>query len=249
MQILIACAKLMDTTGVPALKFATKPTFEREALHNAAQLSQYSVDELQQMLKVNRAIAVENHLRYQNFIVESARRPAGQIYDGMVFKKLDLASFTEGELLYANDHLNICSFLYGLLRPLDNINPYRLEGNVELPENGGITMTDYWQPILTDYLIAKVKADDGILVNLASEEMKSLFDWKKVSSELTVVSPEFKVDKNGKLRTIVIYAKMCRGAMSRYILKNRITDIDSLSSFTYDGFRLIESKPRLLYAL
>ncbi|WP_301702662.1 YaaA family protein, partial [uncultured Muribaculum sp.] len=132
---------------------------------------------------------------------------------------------------------------------LDNINPYRLEGNVELPDNGGVTMTDYWQPILTEYLIAKVKADDGILVNLASEEMKSLFDWEKVSNELTVVSPEFKVDKNGKLRTIVIYAKMCRGAMSRYILKNRITDIDLLSSFTYDGFRLIESKPRLLYAL
>ncbi|WP_303676187.1 peroxide stress protein YaaA, partial [uncultured Muribaculum sp.] len=72
----------MDTKGVPALKFATKPTFECEALHNAAQLSQYSVDELQQMLKVNRAIAVENHLRYQNFIVESTRRPAGLIYDG-----------------------------------------------------------------------------------------------------------------------------------------------------------------------
>ena len=229
MQILIACAKLMDAKGVPALKFATKPTFEREALHNAAQLSQYSVDELQQMLKVMRGVAM--------------------IYDGMVFKKLDLASFTDGELLYANDHLNICSFLYGLLRPLDSINPYRLEGNVELPDNGGVTMTDYWQPILTDYLIAKVKADDGILVNLASEEMKSLFDWKKVSSELTVVSPEFKVDKNGKLRTIVIYAKMCRGAMSRYILKNRITDINSLSSFTYGGFRPIESKPRLLYAL
>lgn len=65
------------------------------------------------------------------------------------------------------------------MRPLDSINPYRLEGNVELPDNGGVTMTDYWQPILTDYLIAKVKADDGILVNLASEEMKSLFDWKK----------------------------------------------------------------------
>ena len=108
-------------------------------------------------------------------------------------------------------------------------------------------MFDFWKPILTDWFIQKIKADDGILVNLASDEMRNLFDWKRVKKEVTIVTPQFRIEKNGKLKTIVIYTKMCRGAMARYILKERITDIDLLKGFEYEGFELDEAESDWLF--
>jgi hypothetical protein len=96
-------------------------------------------------------------------------------------------------------------------------------------------MFDYWKPRLTEYLIERVKNDDGILVNLASDEMRNLFDWKRVSRELQVIAPDFKVEKDGKLKNVTIYAKMCRGAMTRFILKNRIVSPDELKHFEHEG--------------
>lgn len=110
-------------------------------------------------------------------------------------------------------------------------------------------MFDYWKPILTDWFINQIKSDDGILVNLASDEMRNLFDWKRVKQEVKIITPEFKVEKAGKLKTIVIYTKMCRGAMTRYILKNKITDMESLKVFEYEGFRLDESAGEWMFTL
>lgn len=238
MQILLGCAKIMTGQYHGDMQDCTEPVFQSNAEQNALQLMRYSVDELQHMLNVNTEIALENRRRYFSFLERNTRIPAVFAYDGMVFKKLAPESMTEQQLCYAQEHLNICSFLYGLLRPLDLVNPYRLEGSVELPDNDGMTMFRYWQPLLTDYLIDKTKTDDGILVNLASDEMRNLFDWKRIRKELRIITPQFKVEKNGKLKTIVIYTKMCRGAMSRDILVNRITVPESLASFTYDGFTL-----------
>jgi len=96
--------------------------------------------------------------------------------------------------------------------------------------------------LLTDCFIQRIKADDGILLNLASEEMKILFDWKKVTKEVRVVTPEFYTVKDGKPKTIVIYTKMCRGAMTRYVLQNRITSPEDLKSFQHEGFCYDETK-------
>lgn len=132
------------------------------------------------MLHINKALSSENYLRYQSFMIKETRQPTEFSYDGTVYQKLAPESFSIEQLQYANDHLLIGSFLYGLLRPLDLVNPYRLEGDVELPENEG-NMFDYWQPILTEWLIDRVKADDGILVNLAGKEFKNCLtgDWYK----------------------------------------------------------------------
>ena len=92
----------------------------------------------------------------------------------------------------------------------------RLEGDVRLAANGGITMFDYWKPLLTDVFIDDIRRQGGVLVNLASSEMKDLFDWKRVESEVRVVTPDFQVWKDGRLKTVVVYAKMCRGEMTRY---------------------------------
>lgn len=249
MQILIGCAKIMTGCAPSDISFATEPTFQSQANDNAMQMLNYSVEELCEMLHINRDMALENWKRFRSFHDNSIRQPAAFCYDGMVYQRLAPETLSDSELRYANDHLMISSFLYGILRPLDIINKYRLEGNVILPNNNSKSMFDFWKPILTDWFINKIKADDGILIYLASDEMRNLFDWKRVKSEVKVITPTFKVDKNGKLKTIVIYTKMCRGAMARYIIKNRITNIDALKSFEYEGFSIDDSNEEWNYVL
>ena len=249
MQILIGCAKIMTGCAPSDISFATEPTFQSQANDNAMQMLNYSVEELCEMLHINRDMALENWKRFRSFHDNSIRQPAAFCYDGMVYQRLAPETLSDSELRYANDHLMISSFLYGILRPLDMINKYRLEGNVILPNNNSKSMFDFWKPILTDWFINKIKADDGILIYLASDEMRNLFDWKRVKSEVKVITPTFKVDKNGKLKTIVIYTKMCRGAMARYIIKNRITNIDALKSFEYEGFSIDDSNEEWNYIL
>jgi cytoplasmic iron level regulating protein YaaA (DUF328/UPF0246 family) len=238
MMTFIAPAKIMTGSSPRPLPLLTEPFFQKEANGNAVQLAQYSSDELRLMLKVNAGIARENWLRLQHFFENSqSREPAVFSYDGMVFKKLAPETFSDDDILYANDHLLIGSFLYGLLRPLDLVRRYRLEGHVVLPGNGGKDMFDYWKPLLTDHFIGRIKAAGGVLVNLASDEMRGLFDWRRVEREVKIFTPQFYVLKEGNLKVVVVYAKMCRGAMTRYILKNRITDPEELKDFEFEGFR------------
>lgn len=237
MQILIGCSKTMTQAARPrGLSFST-PAFRHIANELALQMTSYTPAELQQMLKVNPSIARDTWRRYHDFHDPATLRPALWAYDGMVFKKIAPAAMTPGEIAYADSHIFIASFLYGLLRPLDLINPYRLEGNVSLPATGHNTISSYWRPLLTDTLIKAVNDDDGILVNLASNEFTGIFDWKRVMEETTVVTPQFKIDKGGRLTTIVIYAKMCRGAMTRWIVQHRPGEPEALRTFEYDGFR------------
>ena len=168
--------------------------------------------------------------------------PAIGAYTGAVFKRIAPRDFTADDFAFAQDHLLITSFLYGLLRPLDGIRPYRLEGDVCLPERGGLSMFDYWKPLLTDVFIEAVRQQGGVLLNLASGEMKNLFEWRRVEREVQVVTPEFQVWKGDRLTTVVIYAKMCRGEMTRFFLKNRLTRPEELRGFEWEGFALDESR-------
>ncbi len=238
MIILIGCAKIMTGTCLRSLPFATEPHFQLQANENAVQMASYSPETLVDLLRVNADIARENWMRFQHFFDDTKERiPAAFSYDGMVFKKLAPESFQDDELQFFNSHLFIASFLYGLLRPLDLIRKYRMEGSVILPAHAGKNMFDYWKPLLTEYFIRHITSNGGVLVNLASGEMKDLFDWKRVLSKVQVITPQFYTVKDGKPKTIVIYTKMCRGAMARYILKNRLTSPEDLKEFEYEGFR------------
>lgn len=233
MQVLISCAKTM--AAVETAFRPTVPAFAQQAAEAVRQLAALPAEDLQRMLKVNAKIAAENALRYNHFFDEAQPScPAAFAYDGIVFKQLQPETLTDAQLTYAQQHLFITSFLYGLLRPLDGIRPYRLEGNVRLPDTEGPTRFDYWKPLLTDHLIQAVQADDGILVNLASSEMKRLFDWKRVCREVQVVTPEFKVMQEGQWRTIVVYAKMLRGQMTRFLMEHQPADLTALQTFEPD---------------
>lgn len=235
MQILIGCAKDMDDSAIGRDPFTTKPLFGEQAVSNALQMMRYDEEELAQMLGCNLQIARQNRLRYLHFLDEKPSTQAVYAYTGIVFKYLDAASLGDKDFEYMQRHLWITSFLYGLLRPTDAIRPYRLEGNVVLPDNG-VTMFDYWKPLLTDIFIESIKADGGVLLDVASNEMRRLFNWRKVVREVKVVSPEFLVRKNGRLKTVVVYAKMCRGALARYAVTKRMSNPEALKSFTFEGF-------------
>ena len=212
-------------------------------VRNVLEMSQMPVAELEKLLRVNAKIAAENRLRFHDFCSEDNRpMPAIGAYTGAVFKRILPKDFTADDFRYAQEHLRITSFLYGLLRPLDGIKPYRLEGDVCLPEKGGVSMFDYWKPLLTDCFIAEIKRQGGVLVNLASGEMKDLFDWKRVEKEVRVVTPEFRIWKDGGLKTVVIYAKMCRGEMVRYIIKERVDSPEGLRGFSWEGFAFDEKR-------
>ncbi|MDE6986545.1 MAG: YaaA family protein, partial [Bacteroides acidifaciens] len=176
MLVLLSCAKTMSETSKVKTPLNTIPRFQKEASEVALQMSQFSVDELERLLRVNAKMAVENYKRYQVFHAEDTPQlPALLAYTGIVFKRLNAKDFSKKEFEYAQEHLRLTSFCYGLLRPLDVIRPYRLEGDVVLSELGNQTVFSYWRSRLTDTFIEDIKNGGGILCNLDSDEMKSLF--------------------------------------------------------------------------
>lgn len=138
---------------------------------------------------------------------------------------------------FAQDHLFITSFLYGLLRPLDMIHPYRMEGKVRLDATKGMNLFAFWKTYLTNMLIEAVKANDGILIHLATEEFEHLFDWKRVCQEVKVIQPLFYVDKGDTIKMLSVHAKSCRGAMTKFIIQNRIDQPSDIFNFELNGFR------------
>lgn len=236
MLVWLSPAKTMTGKSKIEVPAVTAPLFAAEAAHIAREMARYSVDELADMLHVNRALALQTKERYNEFhSPETAGIPSLLAYTGIVFRYISPADFSAADFEYAQEHLRMASACYGLTRPLDAIKPYRMEYTVELPSIG-CPMDAYWRPLVTDRLIADVQAAGGTLVNLASREVQQSVDWSRLNREVRVVTPEFKVSKGDSLKTIVVYAKMMRGAMTRFILKNRITAPDDLRAFSSEGF-------------
>ena len=218
MHIILSPAKTMAGTSKIKAPAGTTPRFNQEAIEIALHMAQYPAEELGRMLKLSPKLMMESYHRFQNFhSAEEEPLQALLAYTGVVFKNINPKDFTEADFRFAQDHLRLVSICYGLLRPLDLIKPYRMEYDVKLPELGEGNMYIYWRARQTEPLIEEVKADDNLLI-----------------------TPDFKVWKNGKAETIVIYAKMARGQMTRYIVKNRITNPDALKDFTWEGFRYRE---------
>ncbi len=238
MQIILASAKIMNDKlrSMPEVRLST-PRFEHEALSFAKDMAQYRAETLAEMLGCSQQIATQNRLRFMNFFdTATVRLPAILAYHGQAYKHLKAETLTADDLNYAQNRLWITSFLYGMLRPLDGILPYRMEGNVELPSGDGQNMFGFWKSRLTDMLIDAIKNDDGILVHLATEEYQHLFDWQLVRKEVRIIQPLFYVRKGIDLKIQAVWAKTCRGAMTRFILENRVTKPTDLQAFSYEGF-------------
>ena len=234
MQILIANAKIMHdrTERLPW----TEPQFQSIANRIALDMASMDIDKLESELDCSRSLAAENWQRYQNFFT-AKKMPAIMAYNGQAYKHLKAHTLDDADLKFAQDHLWITCFLYGLLRPMDGVVPYRMEHCVHLPSAENIPVNRFWRDTLTDVLIDSVKADDGILLHLSTEEYEHLFDWKRVVREVRVIHPLFYVrQRDGRLKMQAVWAKACRGAMVRFMLQNRLVMPGELTAFSYEGF-------------
>ena len=227
--------KLKSSPGVSL----SLPRFQNEAQTFAKDMAQYPTETIAEMLGCSRQIADQNRMRYMRFFEDAPKLPAILAYHGQAYKHLKAETLTADDLAYAQGKLWITSFLYGLLRPLDGIHPYRMEGNVELHSGEGQNMFGFWKSRLTDILIDSVKVDDRILIYLAAEEYQHLFDWQRVRKEIRVIQPLFYVRKGNDLKIQTVWAKTCRGAMTRFIIQSRITNPDDLAAFSYEGFEYV----------
>ena len=235
MQILLANAKIMKERAERAA--VSVPRFQAVADELAAGMALLEVDELAEQLDCSRKLAAESWQRFQQFHA-APTLPALLAYNGQAYKHLKAATLSAGALRFAQQHLWITCFLYGLLRPLDAIVPYRMEHCVCLPQTGGRPVQFFWKDKLTDVLLESVAADDGVLLHLSTAEYEHLFDWKRVCASVRVVHPLFYVRQpDGRLRMQAIWAKSCRGAMVRYVLERGISSPDALRGFSYEGFR------------
>ena len=234
MQILLANAKIMVATTQRQPR--TQPLFQEQANELACDMAQLDVAELARQLDCSNKLAVENLKRYQAFH-HAEKLPALFAYNGQAYKHLKANTLSEQALTYAQQHLWITCFLYGLLRPMDGIVPYRMEHCTRLPATNGQPVNQFWKNKLTDILLQSVKDDDHTLLHLSTEEYEHLFDWKRVCQEVNVIQPLFYVQQpNGTLKMQAVWAKSCRGAMVRYILQNQITTTNELKHFSYEGF-------------
>lgn len=237
MQIILASAKIMNdkVKSVPDINLSTA-RFHNKAYSFAKDMAQYSAEAIAEMLGCSQQIAAQNRMRYMRFFDDAPKLPAILAYHGQAYKHLKAETLNVDDLNYSQGKLWITSFLYGLLRPLDGILPYRMEGNVELPSGEGKNMFGFWKNRLTDILIDSVKADDGILIHLATEEYQHLFNWQIVRKEVRIIQPLFYVRKGNDLKMQAVWAKTCRGAMTRFIIENRIDKPEDLNAFSYEGF-------------
>lgn len=242
MLLILSPAKTMDMSTVDGMPAGHRPQFFDDAEFLAAQMRRYSADDLARMLAVSTRLADINYRRYQDFDKpETAVKQAIVAYDGSVFKAMDVSSFSADDMEYADRHLRIISTLYGLLRPLDEIKAYRIAFQLKLDGTGG-NLYDYWREKLTDALIADAQLSGGSIVTLCSLDVLAALDMDRLSREVGMVNVEFKEYRGGKFQVVRTYAKVARGVMARYIIKNRIDRPEELTQFTWSGFKFNEQK-------
>ncbi len=210
------------------------PRFEEHTSYILSLMRQYDAAELAQIFGVSGTIARELRGRFLDF--DSRPLAAIESYDGVVYKHLKGAEgLCAEQYLYLQQRVRISSLLYGLLRPLDAIRPYRMEGNIRLA--GTDERVDHsWRAIQTQTLIDDVNAAGGTLIYLASKEEQSAFDWRRVKHEVRVIEIQFLQHKGDKLRQVVVYTKMARGEMLRFMAQNNHSDPEALKAFEWSGY-------------
>lgn len=240
MKIIISPAKSMEEYRKLPTTRGTQPKFWSEAVQLNRQLAKMGREELSKLMKISHHLADLNYDRFQVFDEKnksSRSRPAVYLYDGDVYSGLDVYTLPKEKLDDLQHILRILSGMYGLLRPLDLIQPYRLEMGIQLATKGHQNLYDFWTEKITWELNQELSKEE-LFLNLASIEYSKAVDLKQLKGK--VISPIFKDFKNGKLKTISFYAKKARGAMVRYLLDKDIRDREGLLGFDYMGYRYSE---------
>jgi cytoplasmic iron level regulating protein YaaA (DUF328/UPF0246 family) len=235
MFCVVSPAKKLDfDTPAPTLDI-TQPVMLEDTVELSETTRGLSRADLSQLMKISEKLADLNYARFQAFSTpfdENNAKPAALAFSGDTYVGLDAQSLSEEDFGFAQDHFGILSGFYGLLRPLDLIQPYRLEMGTRLANPRGNNLYDFWGSQIAER-INEVNGD-GVLVNCASNEYFKAVDKKALNG--TVITPVFKEIKSGVAKTIGLMAKRARGTMARYIIQNRIEDAEALKDFSESGY-------------
>ncbi len=240
MLIVISPAKKLDWTERAV--DMTAPDFPTEAKSLARTMRNLSLRDLRGLMDLSDDLARLNRDRFRAY--EDAPdadhlRPAALAFAGDTYQGLSATEFSPAEMDRAQDRLRILSGLYGVLRPLDGIQPYRLEMGSRLSTRRGKTLYDYWRDLPAKALKQQAQAiGTDTLVNCASQEYFGAVDLKALKPQ--VITPVFMEEKAGKAKIVSFFAKKARGAMARYIVQNRITDAQGLKAFDLGGYRYMD---------
>ena len=236
---IISPAKSLDFETKSKIEFHSESIFQKESEQIMKKLSAQSKKKLKDLMGISDNLAALNYERNQNWEFPTSAnelsKQAVLAFTGDVYLGMDANHFSKTDLEYAQEHLRILSGLYGLLRPMDMILPYRLEMGTDLKVGSKKNLYDFWGDKITKAINESLKGhQEKVLVNLASNEYFKAVKSKDLDG--TIVSPEFKDEKNGKLKIISFYAKKARGMMSNYIIKNKIAHVEDLKGFDYEGY-------------
>ena len=233
MLVVVSPAKKLNMDPINSVD-VTEPIFKEDvkSLINIAR--DLSSNQLKDLMGISPKLADLNKERFLNF-GNQEKKPAVFAFAGDTYKGLDIEKLNENDLDWAQKHLRILSGLYGLLRPLDLIEPYRLEMGSKLKGDHGNTLYDFWDNKISLNLNKYAREiGTNVLVNCASNEYFNAI--KPNTLELRVVTPVFMERKDGKEKIISFYAKNARGAMARFIIQNQITDIENIKNFDLDRY-------------
>ncbi len=244
MLIVVSPAKTLDYESPLAIEKYTQPEltqYSKELIEVCRQLTPADISSL---MKVSDKIAALNVARFEQwsetFTPDNARQ-AILAFKGDVYTGLEAETLSEQDFDYAQKHLRMLSGLYGLLKPLDLMQPYRLEMGTKLGNPKGSNLYQFWGNIITDKLNQAIEEQgDNVLVNLASNEYFKAVKPKSLDAQ--IITPIFKDCKNGQYKVISFYAKKARGMMARYIIENRIQSVADLTKFDTAGYYFCEAE-------
>ena len=252
MLLLISPAKALDYETPPVTAAHTQPLFVSQASELIEVLREKSPQQIAELMDLSDQLAGLNVARYQAWRPRFSTRNAKQAvlaFDGDVYGGLDAKTLSEDELAWAQQHLCILSGLYGVLRPLDLMQPYRLEMGTRLATDRGRNLYQFWGSRIADYLNQRAAADTSpVVVNLASEEYFKSVDRKALKPR--VVSCVFEELKAGKYKVISFMAKRARGLMVRHAVRERAVSVEQLKTFDSEGYRYmadLSSPERLVF--
>ncbi|MDX1780161.1 MAG: peroxide stress protein YaaA [Thalassovita sp.] len=234
MLIVVSPAKKIDTTPVEGVN-PTQPQFADRAEELAGVARELTVEQLMKLMSISEKLGKLNAERFRDF-GEMEAKPAALAFAGDTYVGLEAASLDDDEMAWAQDHFRILSGLYGLLRPLDEIQPYRLEMGSRLRNPRGKNLYEYWGGDIAEALNAQAaEIGTDTLINCASQEYFGAVDLSAL--KLRVITPVFMEEKAGVAKIVSFYAKRARGAMARFIIQRRLTDPEGIRDFDTGGYR------------
>ncbi|MBZ9626537.1 peroxide stress protein YaaA [Psychroflexus sp. CAK57W] len=240
MKFIVSPAKSLNQEDQLPTDQYTKPVFEETAAQINRKLARMTKDEIAELMSISDKLADLNYGRYQSFDEKHTpknSRPSIYMFDGDVYSGIDAYSIPKDKIENLQNSLRILSGMYGVLRPLDLIQPYRLEMGTKLAIESNDNLYELWQEKVTSQLNSELKEGE-LFVNLASQEYFKAVNSKKLKAE--IISPVFKDFKNGKLKIISFYAKKARGLMVRYIIDHEVETLEGIKSFTYEDYHFSE---------